>query len=376
MAPAGPITADDKRILAALAEAMPGPVIVVDSAMRAIAGNAAARALLPAWRIGDPLAIALRAPEVLDAVRRVCAGGASETVRWVERVPIEQTFDVSIAPIMLDKPIGVAISVIDLTDAMRAERMRTDFVANASHELRTPLASLLGFVETLQGPARNDATAREQFLGIMRDQAQRMSRLIDDLLSLSRIEQKQHVRPQGAVDLVAVVRHVIDTLTPLARETEADIAFDAPSEAVAPGDRDELIRLVENLVENAIKYGAKGEEAPRVAVSLMREGDFWVLSVRDNGPGVAAEHIPRLTERFFRTDAGASRAKGGTGLGLAIVKHILAGIAGVFSSKASWAKARASAPFCRRRKVRRPQPSRWACLRSRSRSRRRSCAGW
>jgi two-component system phosphate regulon sensor histidine kinase PhoR len=324
MAAGGNMSADDKRILAALAEAMPGPVIVVDSAMRAVAGNAAARALLPAWRIGDPLAIALRAPEVLNSVRRVCAGGPSETVRWVERVPIEQTFDVSVAPIMLDEPVGVAISVIDLTDAMRAERMRTDFVANASHELRTPLASLLGFVETLQGPARNDAAARDQFLGIMRDQAQRMSRLIDDLLSLSRIEQKQHVRPQGAVDLVGVVRHVIDTLAPLARETNADVSFDAPHDAVAPGDRDELIRLAENLIENAIKYGARGEEAPGVAVSLAREGDFWVLSVRDNGPGVAAEHIPRLTERFFRTDAGASRAKGGTGLGLAIVKHILA----------------------------------------------------
>jgi two-component system phosphate regulon sensor histidine kinase PhoR len=212
----------------------------------------------------------------------------------------------------------------DLTDAIRAERMRTDFVANASHELRTPLASLLGFIETLQGPARDDAPARAQFLGIMREQAQRMSRLIDDLLSLSRIEQTQHLRPQGSVDLVAVVRHVVDTLAPLARDTGAQVFIDAPAGANAAGDRDELIRLAENLVENAIKYGGGDHAAPRVDVSISREGGFWVIAVRDNGPGIAPEHIPRLTERFFRTDAGASRAKGGTGLGLAIVKHILA----------------------------------------------------
>jgi two-component system phosphate regulon sensor histidine kinase PhoR len=202
--------------------------------------------------------------------------------------------------------------------------MRTDFVANASHELRTPLASLLGFVETLQGPAREDPHAREQFLGIMRDQALRMSRLVDDLLSLSRIEQMQHLRPQGSVDLVAVVRHVVDTLGPLARETGAVVNLETPEQAIVPGDRDDLIRLAENLIENAIKYGGGDGAATQVAVSVESEAGLWILSVADNGVGIAPEHIPRLTERFFRTDAGASRAKGGTGLGLAIVKHILA----------------------------------------------------
>lgn len=320
----GQIEEDEKRILAAFAGAMPQPVLLVDTAARVIAANSAARALTPALRVGDPLPMGLRAPEVLDAVRRVCAGGGAETVRWVERVPIEQAFDVSVASIPLDGADAVAVVIRDLTDAMRAERMRTDFVANASHELRTPLASLLGFIETLQGPAREDAKAREQFLGIMRDQARRMSRLIDDLLSLSRIEQTQHVRPQGSADLVAIVRHVIDTLAPLARETRAEVRLDAPAEAMVPGDRDELIRLAENLIENAIKYGGRNGAPPRVDVSIAREGALWALSVRDNGAGIAPEHIPRLTERFFRTDAGASRAKGGTGLGLAIVKHILA----------------------------------------------------
>lgn len=324
MRASGQIEEGEKRILAAFAGAMPQPVLLVDTGARVIAANAAAHALASALRVGDPLAMGLRAPEVLDAVRRVCAGGGAETVRWVERVPIEQVFDVSVAPVALDAAIAVAIVIKDLTDAMRTERMRSDFVANASHELRTPLASLLGFIETLQGPARDDAKAREQFLGIMRDQARRMSRLIDDLLSLSRIEQTQHVRPQGSVDLVAIVRHVVDTLAPLARETRAEVRLDAPSEATAPGDRDELIRLAENLIENAIKYGGRDGATPQVDIAIAREGSGWTLSVRDNGAGIAPEHIPRLTERFFRTDAGASRAKGGTGLGLAIVKHILA----------------------------------------------------
>ncbi len=323
MTGAGALTEDDKRTLAAFANAMPQPVLVVDAGLRMLAGNSAARTLTPALRIGDPLPMGLRAPEVLDAVRRVCAGGAAETVRWVERVPVEQVFDVSVATISLGDRLAVAIAMTDLTDARRAERMRTDFVANASHELRTPLASLLGFIETLQGPARNDAEAREQFLDIMRDQAQRMSRLIDDLLSLSRIEQTQHVRPQGVVDLVAIVRHVIDTLAPLARDTQASVRLKTPPEAIAPGDRDEIIRLAENLIENAIKYGGRDGLAPDVEVEIEREQSLWALSVRDNGPGIAPEHIPRLTERFFRTDTGASRAKGGTGLGLAIVKHIL-----------------------------------------------------
>lgn len=328
--PAGrPLASDELLLLSAFAQAMPGPVLVVDAAMRMLTGNGAARLLLPALHPGDPLPMGLRAPEVLEAVRRVCAGGEAETARWTERVPVQQVFDVRVAPVRFDGAYAVAISMNDLTEAIRAERMRTDFVANASHELRTPLASLLGFIETLQGPARDDPAAREQFLAIMREQALRMSRLIDDLLSLSRIEQTQHLRPQGRVDLVSIVRYVIDTLAPLARESDAVVRFEAPQSAVVTGDRDELIRLAENLIENAIKYGAREGAPADVEVSISRQGGqqdggYTVLTVRDEGPGIAPEHIPRLTERFFRTDVGASQSKGGTGLGLAIVKHILA----------------------------------------------------
>jgi two-component system phosphate regulon sensor histidine kinase PhoR len=200
--------------------------------------------------------------------------------------------------------------------------MRADFVANASHELRTPLASLSGFIDTLQGPARGDASARERFLGIMVDQARRMSRLIDDLLSLSRVELNEHVRPQTVVDLSPIVSHVCDTLSPLARDRGVELVVTGKDSALpVQGERDELIRLFENLVENALKYGAPGK---RVEVAMEQDANDALVTVRDFGPGIAREHLPRLTERFYRVDAETSRAEGGTGLGLAIVKHILA----------------------------------------------------
>ena len=207
--------------------------------------------------------------------------------------------------------------------------MRVDFIANASHELRTPLASLLGFIETLQGPARNDERARGRFLGIMREQAQRMARLVDDLLSLSRVEQHLHLRPQAPVDLTLVLRHIVDTLSPLAHDHGVSLAVAAAGPVVVCGNRDELMRVVENLIENAVKYGAHEAVDHRVLIQVDRApagraGMEGVLRVTDHGPGIAAEHLPRLTERFYRVDASASRAKGGTGLGLALVKHIVA----------------------------------------------------
>jgi two-component system phosphate regulon sensor histidine kinase PhoR len=215
----------------------------------------------------------------------------------------------------------------DQTPLRRVEEMRADFVANASHELRTPLAALSGFIDTLQGPAKDDAKARERFLGIMHAQATRMARLIDDLLSLSRVELSAHVRPDTLVDIVPIIRQVADGLEPLAGERQVAIEIDLPAmPVVIAGDREELLRLFENLIENALKYGASGG---KVIVSLTSatsaEGtpEIRVL-VRDFGPGIAPEHLPRLTERFYRVDVGDSRAQGGTGLGLSLVKHILA----------------------------------------------------
>ncbi len=315
---------DETALCAALLNALCEPALLVGSDTRLRALNAPMRALLPAARAGDPLALTLRSPDVLDAATRVLAGGAAEGVIWRERVPVERVFDAHVAPLALAEGTLCLMTLRETTDALRVERMRSDFIANVSHELRTPLASVLGFVETLQGPARDDAAARVRFLAIMRDQARRMQRLIDDLLSLSRIEQQAHLRPNAPVDLVGVVRHVADGLDLIAKENRVTLQIEAPPTLIIPGDRDELIRLVENLVGNAITYGSLPDQNTTVEVTVCAQGDQARLKVRDHGKGIAREDLPRLTERFYRADAGASRAKGGTGLGLALVKHIVA----------------------------------------------------
>ena len=266
-----------------------------------------------------------------SAVRRVEAGGGSETVQWRDRVPLERTFEVTVAPLAEPGRTGaVVLTLHDLTESRRVERMRAEFIANASHELRTPLASLLGFVETLQGPAREDARARERFLGIMAEQGRRMARLVDDLLSLSRIEQKRHIRPSAPVDLSAITAHVAETLAPMAKDEGLCLRLSIQPDVTVTGDRDELVRVVENLIENAIKYGRPGEpragqqEACAINIGVSVRQGQGLITVRDQGDGIAPEHLPRLTERFYRIDAGQSRAKGGTGLGLALVKHIVA----------------------------------------------------
>ena len=314
----------------ALLAAIANPVILLDAELTVVAFNKPAAEIQPNLRPGEPITFALRVPEVIDAVRALAAAPGRRLVEYAERVPVERAVEAHISTIPGE---GGATSYIvlllrDLTQARRVEQMRVDFVANASHELRTPLASLLGFVETLQGPARNDAVAREKFLGIMRAQATRMSRLIEDLLSLSRIELNAHVRPDKPVDLLPIIGHVADTLAPLAHERGVVVTLDRQVEnLVVQGERDELIRVFENLVENAIKYGALGG---RVEVTLAAQvrpggrGEEAVVTIRDHGPGIAAEHVPRLTERFYRVDVTQSREKGGTGLGLAIVKHIVA----------------------------------------------------
>lgn len=318
--------------LSAILDALPGPVIVVSADVRVAATNGPVREILPTLRVGEPLALTLRDPDVLDGARRVLRTGEREVVTWRDRVPVERVFEVSVARV--DRPDAEPLLILSLrdgTEARRIERMRADFIANASHELRTPLASILGFVETLQGPAREDGAARERFLTIMAEQARRMARLVDDLLSLSRIEQNLHLRPSNAVDLDAIVRHVADTLAPLAAEKHVVLAIDSPGTMMVAGERDELIRIAENLIENAIKYGCAepnrrdtSRHGDRVDIALSRSGRDALFSVRDDGPGIAAHHLPRLTERFYRVDAGHSRAQGGTGLGLALVKHIVA----------------------------------------------------
>ena len=307
------------------AEALPDPCFILD--LRGVVRYANRRALetFPI-KTGEPLTFRMRVPDLLAAFDRVVRGGPPERVEFAERVPTERWFAAWFAPLDGGGRGGrfVALFIDDMTERHRSERIRSDFVANASHELRTPLASLTGFIETLQGPARDDPAARERFLKIMGDQALRMSRLVDDLLSLSRIEMKAHLRPSEAVDLAAIVRHVADALEPLARDLGVTIATALPATAVmVTGDRDELIQVFENLIENACKYGAAGGRV-EVTVSSGEDGGGPTVAVRDYGPGIAEMHIPRLTERFYRVDVEESRQHRGTGLGLAIVKHILA----------------------------------------------------
>ncbi|MBV9064682.1 MAG: two-component sensor histidine kinase [Methylobacteriaceae bacterium] len=310
------------ELLDPLLRALPEAALIVGSDLRLIAANPAIASLLPSLRPGELLVRGLRSPDILDAITRAFAARKPQKVQWLERVPVERLFDVYIAPVEITGlPRIVMLTLRDLTEIRRVERMRVDFVANVSHELRTPLTSVLGFVETLQGPARNDPVARDRFLSIMGEQARRMSRLVDDLLSLSRIEQSSHLQPTTIVDLSSIAAQVVDSLAPMTEENKAEIVLDAPEPVLVRGDRDELVRVAENLIENAIKYGAS--EKP-VEVTVAPRGVEGILVVRDHGPGIAPEHLPRLTERFYRVDAGESRAKGGTGLGLAIVKHILA----------------------------------------------------
>ncbi len=328
---ARPVTVAERsgEPLEAVIAGVPDPVIALDRNGRVLTLNESARSLAPALRQGEPVSLALRMPELIEAIGRAYATGDEQRVEYSERVPIDRWFEVIVKPVRrepkLDMPDLVLMTFHDLTPLRRVEEMRADFVANASHELRTPLAALSGFIETLQGSARDDAKARERFLPIMQEQARRMARLIDDLLSLSRIELNAHRRPDTPVDLVPIVRQVADGLQTLARDRGVTVTVDAASAVRVPGDRDELVRVFENLVENALKYGAAGR---RVDIGLGQgqspEGEQEArISVRDYGPGIAPEHVPRLTERFYRVDVRESRAQGGTGLGLALVKHIL-----------------------------------------------------
>ena len=307
-----------------LADAVDEPLIIFDAAGSVIHANKAALAAFGPINPGMSLLLKFRAPEMQDAIGRLLGGAPGVTADYVDRIPIERLYRVTASGVGGGSRLFV-LAFKDQSETRRIDRMRADFIANASHELRTPLASIADFIETLRGPARNDEAARDRFLGIMQEQTGRMARLIDDLLSLSRIEMKPYLPPGARVDVRKVLESVIDSLGPLARETGVTVEreFDElPSEI--RGDRDELFQVFENLLENACKYGQQGG---RVVVSLARDGTGAkpgiAVTVRDFGPGIPAEHIPRITERFYRVDVETSRARKGTELGLSIVKHIL-----------------------------------------------------
>ncbi len=327
-----------RRADAAIIEALPDPLLVLSAERRPLRANAAARALLgsandasPASLPGDAAAL-LRHPLLAEAMDRALAEGGPHIADIVIPVPIARELVAQVLP--LDPPLAdggrLLILLGDRTRERAVERMRADFVANASHELRTPLASLIGFIETLRGPARDDEAARDRFLGIMAEQSERMRRLVDDLLSLTRIELAEHQAPQGRADLAAIARAEADAVAPLLTRRRVVLDQDLPDEAmVGPADAEQLGQVVRNLLDNAIRHGRKDGHirlsiAPGAPPAMHAPALPGVtLSVADDGPGIPREHIPRLTERFYRVDGGRSRAVGGTGLGLAIVKHII-----------------------------------------------------
>lgn len=302
--------------------ALPDPVLVLEAAGLVTMANALARDVLQTDPVGLHISASIRAPAMLEAVAQVLAGEQARHVDYDVRFPVARSFHAWVAPLggSGEPAAGAVIVLRDLTREQQIERMRADFVANASHELRTPLASLSGFIETLQGAARHDEKAQARFLDLMRTQADRMKRLIDDLLSLSRIEMNEHVRPSDQVDLATVAGHVQDLLSNMAAENGCEIVVRVEGPLPVLGDRDELVQVTQNLVENAIKYASSGK---RILIDGRRVNSHAELSVTDYGPGIAAEHLPRLTERFYRVNVQESRSRGGTGLGLAIVKHIL-----------------------------------------------------
>ncbi len=325
---------DQVEMARIIIDAFPDAVILLDKDKRILDANKTARDEFVSEAVhGKVIGTVIRRPPVVEAIDEAMSHGTLREVEFTDRVPVERSHLASVCPIEghPESPIACVVMMRDLTSIKRSERMRADFVANASHELRTPLSSLAGFIETLKGHARDDPEAQDRFLQIMHEQAGRMRRLIDDLLSLSRIELNEHVAPSDTIDLLSVVSDVVDAAAPLADTTGATINVDTfEGGARAIGDRDELIQVVQNLIDNALKYGATGGtvdveigRGTPEGVHHSTDGPTSFVQVRDHGVGIAREHIPRLTERFYRIDVKHSRETGGTGLGLAIVKHIV-----------------------------------------------------
>jgi two-component system phosphate regulon sensor histidine kinase PhoR len=301
---------------------MPVPVMLLDSGSRVLFVNEPMRTVVGPSTDRKPISTVLRNPEVLNAISQTSADGEPARAQFTVAVPIERHYEAYSALVSND-PMVTVLVLHDLTAIRRSDQMRADFVANASHELRTPLAAVAGFIDTLRGHAKDDETARENFLQIMQVQTARMSRLIDDLLSLTRIELNEHVPPHGRVGLEGVVREAAAALEPLARPDRIAISIQArPGLPPITGERDELVQLFQNLIHNAIKYGREGGHV-WINVDMTEPENQILVVVKDDGEGIPPQAVPRLTERFYRVDVKRSRERGGTGLGLAIVKHIV-----------------------------------------------------
>ncbi len=318
---------------------LPDPILLLGPGKEIVQANPAAVSLFGRTIEGRDITNVLRNPDVLAAIDVNYRGDPEEERPSTEiafSLPGELERQFTARIIGLDQPTGDGVSVIvslhELTAIYRTQQLQADFVANASHELRTPLSNLLGFTETLMGAAKNDGEARERFLVIMHEQATRMAQLIDDLLSLSRIELREHSPPQDVTDLNVILADVAESLEIKAHARHIRFAFELGEESEVIGDAGDLSLVFRNLLDNALKYGRAGTSVKVTTRYVLPEDDpaarrvggpAIAIAVQDFGEGIPKEHIPRLTERFYRVDTARSRDQGGTGLGLAIVKHVL-----------------------------------------------------
>jgi len=322
--------ADVTALAAAILDAIEEPALIV-RANRTLAANRAALALLGSAIVGRDLRFAIRHPLALDSI--ASASGAEIDVVGIGSA--DRPWHLS-ARALTDDSILVRLS--DRSQLVAAERMRTDFVANASHELRTPLATIIGYAETLAEDAPLDEATRSHFGETICGEARRMLRIVEDLMSLSRIEADRFRAPRDSIDLGELVEIAIDHAAPLLDRRQCEIVrLVEPDMPPVRGDFGQLLQLADNLLSNALRYGSAGDEC-RIEVEVRRDGARGALIVRDHGDGIAAEHIPRLTERFYRVNSARSRDSGGTGLGLAIVKHIVERHRGLFEIRSTLGK--------------------------------------
>ncbi len=321
----------DTAVAAAILDALPDPVVLLNKKREVLALNRAATELMGDDAKGRDLSQSFRHPEILDGVSAALGGSTAKAIEVTLNDPVRRTFE-AYATALPKGTAGKARAILvlhNVTLARQAEEMRADFVANVSHELRSPLSSLVGFIETLQGSAKDDEQAREKFLGVMEGEAGRMARLIDDLLSLAKIEVSEHVRPEEKANVSSILNGVVNSLMHKAGQRNATLTLNLDLDnPIIPGDVDQMTEVFHNLIDNAIKYGPEGEAVVVKAQVVDRIPDVGgagiCISVTNRGEPIATEHLPRLTERFYRIDKGRSRQMGGTGLGLAIVKHIVA----------------------------------------------------
>ncbi|MGE0743846.1 MAG: ATP-binding protein [Rhodospirillales bacterium] len=318
----------------AILERLPDPLVMIDSQRRITRTNLSAEDLVGKKIKGTDLAYFIRSPALLEAADAIIAGETEAGVEFTARLPVERTFAARLVRLPEATPDGTiaAAALYEVTEQKRTEQMRVDFIANASHELRTPLSVLVAALETVRGPARDDAEGRERFLSMMSAQAERMTRLVQDLLSLSRIELNENLVPSASADIPGVIGRALDSLRMPAQTRGIRIENTVPADfPKVRGDEEELTQVFVNLIDNAIKYGRPNSTVRIRTRTLARENAHVVphagpvagIAIADEGDGIAEEHLPRLTERFYRVDTARSREAGGTGLGLAIVKHIV-----------------------------------------------------